>query len=220
MVSRSIDSSERACALVKNGVFGLRVVSEAQELRFSARDGAHLEGVWLVAFLEGLQAGIRGVFKVEPVVAVLHAENMSLNLVVVGCCTKASSVEVEVDQSALDVEEAAGETVVSAHSLLTVGVGCSVDILESVAQVEVLALDFVSRRRPNRSIGGPREDVDTFEFIVSGERHCMGYSFRTVGTFHLHAIGDRGEVPALHRWLSLVVHDKGRNARLCLQRLT
>jgi hypothetical protein len=47
----------------------------------------------------------------------------------------------------------------------------------------------------------------------------MGYPFRTVGTFRLHAVGDCGEVPALHGWLSLLVHDESRNARLGLQRL-
>jgi hypothetical protein len=146
---------------------------------------------------------------------------MSFNVVVVvGCYTKASSVEVEVDQSALDVEQAARKFLLSAQTLITVGLELSVDILEGVGQVKVLTVDRIPIGRwPNFGNGWPREDVHTCELIAFGERQCMGRRFGTISALHLHALGDGVEFPALYGWFSLLVYDESRNARLCSQRL-
>jgi hypothetical protein len=89
-------------------VLGLSVVYEAHHFSLTAGDGADVEGIRGGIRLRRGRAGSRVVFEVEPVVAVLQAEDVRLDVVVVAsrCRAEPGRVEVEVDQSALDVEEA------------------------------------------------------------------------------------------------------------------
>lgn len=92
-------------------MFRLSLVFEAQDLSLGGGDSAHGEGIRLIACLSGRRTGIGRIFKVEPVIAVLHTEDMGLDIVVIfgDYVTRANNIESEVDQPALDAEQAAEE---------------------------------------------------------------------------------------------------------------
>jgi hypothetical protein len=170
-----MDAGERTSALVNEGVLGLGLVSQAHQLCLSAGDGAQAEGVRGRTL--GVHGGARwGVLEVEPVVAVLQAEDVSLDVFVVvsGCRAESRRVEVEVDQSALDVEEAVRLGFLLAYILPHRGF-CAIwglDWLVGVWQVEAVAASadrVVVRRRPHVWIRWPGEDVDAIEIRAAGE---------------------------------------------------
>jgi hypothetical protein len=108
LLTRGLDASERTRSLVDDGVPRSRAVLQAQDFGLGGGDGADSDGSRGGGCLLCHRTGVF-VFKVEPVVAVLHAEDVSLDIVVVadGRCT--GLIQAEIQEAALDVEETACE---------------------------------------------------------------------------------------------------------------
>lgn len=101
-ISRSVDAGETTCSFMDHLVLWLLSVSQAQQLRLRPRNCANLERVWSRRYAHSFR--VDSVFEIEPVVAILQAEDMSLNII---GGTANFRVQLEFDQPALNREQTA-----------------------------------------------------------------------------------------------------------------
>jgi hypothetical protein len=121
------------------------------------------------------------IFKVEPVVTVLQAENMIWPFIYISCSKNA---ELETDQSTLYREEAREICLSVRHSDIAMrkkrdtkeGTDLRTSVLVCVAQIKPISLHFIiktisMRVGPNRRVRRPSENVEPVELSRGGNLH-------------------------------------------------